>query len=149
MKRPRAGGGEQRRPESVLVVVYTRTGLALVLERLMPRGFWQSVTGTLQAGEAPGDAARRELHEETGIEAAPQAVGVMRTFEILPELRDRYPPGVHTNLEREYRVELPDRCPVRISKSEHSRAEWLPLAAAIDRVFSWTNKAALRSIARD
>ena len=138
--------GPARRPESVLVVVYTRTGLALILERLKPAGFWQSVTGTLLPGETPDAAARRELLEETGITAEPEPAGVMRTFEILPELRDRYPPGVRTNLEREYRVELPGECPVVIARDEHSAAEWLPIPAAIERVFSWTNKAALRAI---
>ncbi|MDX1569790.1 MAG: dihydroneopterin triphosphate diphosphatase [Xanthomonadales bacterium] len=135
-----------RRAESVLVVVYTRTGLALVLERVKPAGFWQSVTGTLHSEELPSAAARRELLEETGIDARPTAAGVMRTFEILPELRDRYPPSVSTNLEHEFRVELADRCPVKLSEREHTRLEWLPLGEAAERVFSWTNRAALRDI---
>ena len=62
--------GEQshKRPESVLVLVCTRAGEILLLERSRPRGFWQSVTGSLEWGETAADAAARELFEETGME---------------------------------------------------------------------------------
>ncbi|HUH00249.1 MAG TPA: NUDIX domain-containing protein, partial [Gammaproteobacteria bacterium] len=56
-----------KRPISVLVVVHTRSGEVLLLERIQPPGWWQSVTGSLEAGETPWDAAVRELHEETGM----------------------------------------------------------------------------------
>jgi len=58
-----------KRPESVLVVVYTRAGEVLMLRRTSPRGFWQSVTGSLEWGELPAHAAARELYEETGLRA--------------------------------------------------------------------------------
>jgi 8-oxo-dGTP pyrophosphatase MutT (NUDIX family) len=41
----------------------------LLLRRARGRvraGTWEAVHGTIDAGETPGDAARRELHEETG-----------------------------------------------------------------------------------
>ena len=56
-----------RRPESVLVVIYTVRFECLLLERVSPRGFWQSVTGTLHWRETPADAAAREVREETGL----------------------------------------------------------------------------------
>ena len=40
-----------KRPESVLVVIYTRSRECLLLERTQPSGFWQSVTGSLRWGE--------------------------------------------------------------------------------------------------
>jgi dATP pyrophosphohydrolase len=36
-----------RRPESVLIVIYTAAGEFLLLERRKPPGFWQSVTCSL------------------------------------------------------------------------------------------------------
>ena len=52
-----------------MVVVYTAAGETLLLKRLQPV-FWQSVTGSLEwPDETPEDAARREVYEETGIEA--------------------------------------------------------------------------------
>jgi dATP pyrophosphohydrolase len=51
-------------PRSVLVLVHTSDAV-LLLERLQPAGFWQSVTGSLEPGEDWEDAARRELEEET------------------------------------------------------------------------------------
>ena len=68
------GGGKPpswKRPESVLVVVYTAADEVLVLLRRQPPDFWQSVTGSLRWDEThPLDAARRELREETGLDAA-------------------------------------------------------------------------------
>ena len=58
---------QHKRPESVLVLVYTLAGEVLMLRRKYPRDFWQSVTGSLEWDEVPIDAAIRELQEETGL----------------------------------------------------------------------------------
>ena len=58
---------QYKRPESVLVVIYTISGEVLLLERRQPAGFWQSVTGSLAWDEAPREAAIREVSEETGL----------------------------------------------------------------------------------
>ena len=58
-----------KRPESVLVVIYTEHGDVLRLRRCDPLDFWQSVTGSLHAGETPLQAAVREVREETGLAA--------------------------------------------------------------------------------
>ena len=54
----------------MLVVVYTAGRDVLLLQRREPPDFWQSVTGSLEPGESAIDAARRELLEETGIDAS-------------------------------------------------------------------------------
>ena len=66
MKAESAGGSKEfKRPESVLVLVDTLDGEVLMLNRVRPLGFWQSVTGSLKRGESPRGAAERELFEET------------------------------------------------------------------------------------
>ena len=136
-----------KRPESVLVVVHTPDLHCLMLERVEPRGFWQSVTGSLRWDEAAADAAAREIREETGLEAA----GLIdareeRRFQIAPEWRHRYAADVKENLEHWFYLELPGVCDITLNTTEHCRHEWLELEAAIERASSWTNREALEKL---
>jgi len=136
-----------KRPESVLVVIYTRSRECLLLERTQPRGFWQSVTGSLRWDETPAECAARELHEETGLHAD----GLFdarreRVFPIFPEFRHRYAPGVDNNLEHLWYLELAAIEPVRIDSREHVAHAWLPIDEAIARASSWTNREALENL---
>ena len=138
-----------RRPISVLVVVHTDEDV-LLLRRTSPFDFWQSVTGSLQEGESHADAARRELAEETGLtdEGELCYTGVSRQFAIDPRWRDRFGPGVVENVEFEWRYRLPVAAGIRLNADEHSAFEWLPIDAAIDRAWSWTNRDALNRLRR-
>ena len=137
-----------RRPESVLVVIFTDGGDVLLLKRSQPFEFWQSVTGSLRSGESHAAAARRELQEETGLtdEGTLIFTGISRQFAIDPRWRDRFPPGTVENVEYEYQYCLADRLSVSLSDDEHSECEWLPVDEAADRVWSWTNKEALQQL---
>ena len=133
-----------KRPESVLIVVHTPALDCLLLERVEPRGFWQSVTGTLHPAETSAECAARELAEETGL--APDGLRdarVQRSFPILPAWRARYAPGVDFNVEHRWYLELPEARAVRIEPTEHVAYLWLPVHAAIEKVASWTNREAL------
>jgi len=136
-----------KRPESVLVVIYTRSRECLLLERTEPRGYWQSVTGSLRWGETAAECAAREVREETGL-ATEGLVDARRerVFPILPGFSHRYAPGVDTNLEHLWYLERPAIEPVRLTQSEHVAFEWLPIDAAIARVASWTNREALENL---
>jgi len=136
-----------KRPESVLVVIYTRSRECLLLERTEPRGYWQSVTGSLRWDETPAKCAAREVREETGLAAdALFDARRERVFPIFPEFRYRYEPGVENNLEHLWYLELPAIEPVRIEPREHVGYEWLPIDEAIARVSSWTNREALERL---
>lgn len=134
-----------KRPESVLVVVHTPALECLLLERAVPRGFWQSVTGSLRWGETAAECAAREVREETGLEPANlRDAQTQRSFPILPEWRARYAPDVTENVEHWWYLEVPRAQPVVLS--EHVAAEWLPVHAAIERASSWTNREALQCL---
>lgn len=135
-----------KRPESVLVVVYTDRQV-LLLERRVPEGFWQSVTGSLLAGETPADCARRELAEETGFAADGLVdLGLTQRFPILPEWRHRYAPHVTENVEHAFAMRLPDCANPRLNPAEHRSFRWLGIADAIADASSWTNRDAIRTL---
>jgi dATP pyrophosphohydrolase len=136
-----------RRPESVLIVVYTEGGEFLLLERRRPVGFWQSVTGSLEWGEFADDAARREVVEETGI-----TQGVLvnlqwtQVYDILPSFGKVYAPGITQNLEHSFSLRLTQRVPVTLSESEHVRFRWASGAEAAETVSSSTNRAVIEEL---
>ena len=135
-------------PVSVLVIVHTAGGEVLLLERAARAGFWQSVTGSLdRIDELAAVAARREVLEETGIEARLQDFrrwSLTYTFEIFAQWRDRFVPGTTHNTEHVFSLELPARAPVSLAPLEHSACEWLPWEAAAAKCFSWSNRDAIR-----
>jgi dATP pyrophosphohydrolase len=130
-----------------LIVIHTDDKEFLLLERRRPPGFWQSVTGSLEWGELPNLAARREVIEETGIR---QGVLVnlqwTQVYEILPAFGKVYAPGVTRNLEHAFSLRLPDRVPVALSESEHVQYRWLSDEEALATVSSTTNRAVIREL---
>lgn len=134
-----------KRPESVLVVVATQAGEVLMLRRTHPADFWQSVTGSLRAGESPRLAALRELYEETRLRAGSALVDLHHavSFPILPAWRSRYAPTAHFNREHWLALWLAGRRLVRLNSREHAAARWLPWSRAAELASSWTNRAAI------
>lgn len=140
-----SGGSDPgyKRPESVLVVVYTHAGEVLLLRRHTPADYWQSVTGSLEWGETPAAAARRELHEETGLEAAVIDCQKTTTFPIHPAWRRRYAPGTAANREHVFRIAYAKRPLVSLNRDEHGAFCWLPRRAAAELAGSWSNRDAI------
>ena len=134
-----------KRPESVLVVIYTDQGEVLMLNRTHPRGFWQSVTGSLKWGETPRQAAERELLEETGLYHHGRLQDAQHTerFTILPAWRGRFAPSVHYNREHLFYFRLPNRRLIRLNPREHGELRWLEASQAARKASSWTNRKAI------
>ena len=137
-----------KRPESVLVVIFTDAGEVLLLRRREPADFWQSVTGSLEWGEQADAAAQRELQEETGLggEYRPLPTGHVERFPIHPAWRHRYATEVSENVEYCYQLRLPHAMPIRLNPAEHQAFAWLPRAEALRRASSWTNRAAIERL---
>ena len=132
-----------KRPESVLVVVYTRTGKVLLLKRADDPDFWQSVTGSLLWEETePRQAAARELREETGLEAAEDLRNLQLTYRypILPKWRPRYAPEVRENTEHAFALELPAEILITVNPAEHAGHGWFTMDEAAGKAASWTNR---------
>jgi dATP pyrophosphohydrolase len=143
--------GNRKRPESVLVIVYTPDQKTLLLRRA-GNPFWQSVTGSLLWDEEhPETAARREVEEETGIVSTSgwHDWRIARSFMILPDYRYRYGPGITHNREHVFSLELPEIRDVQLNPREHTAGEWIAMDDALQRLWSWTNRTALTQLMRE
>ncbi len=134
-----------KRPESILVVVYTIEPRVLLLRRRQPVNFWQSVTGSLEWDETPKQAAHREIKEETGLSSQ----GLMdchqsHTFQIFPRWRPLYAPGVTENLEHVFRLCMDNHADIMLDPAEHEAYEWLSKHDALQWVSSYTNRDAIQ-----
>lgn len=134
-------------PESVLVVVHTPRLDVLVLERT-GTGFWQSVTGSREPDDPDLAAtARRELREETGLVIGTLADWrLVNRYEIWAQWRSRYAPDVTHNVEHVFGFTVPERTVATLDPAEHVAQLWLPWQDAMDRVFSPTNREAIRQL---
>lgn len=134
-------------PRSVLVVIHTAALEVLLIERADHAGFWQSVTGSVDRDdERLDETARREVLEETGIDAFQHRLvdwEYTNEYEIYPQWRWRYAPGVTRNTEHVFGLEVPGRVAVTLAPREHTAFVWLPWREAAARCFSPSNGAAI------
>ena len=144
-------------PVSTLVVIYTPELDVLLIERADHPGFWQSVTGAKDSPrESYAATARREVKEETGIEIGSAAVPasalrdwhLANVYDIYPQWRHRYAPGVTRNTERVFGLVVPAGTPVKLAPREHLRWQWLPWHEAAGACFSSSNAEAILQLPR-
>ena len=119
------------------------------MERADKKGFWQSVTGSVEGEESLLQTANREVLEETGLDATKfdlQDWQASNIYEIYPHWRHRYAPGVVENTEHLFGLTLPSMVSIKLAPDEHVRYEWVDWREAATRVFSWTNVDALKRL---
>lgn len=113
---------------SVAVLREGAQGLeALVLERIPEKGDFSSlVTGRIEAGERPIEAARRELWEETGLGQDVTPLDYVHAF----GMGD----GPQFVREHAFTTRAPADAAIRIDPTEHRAHRWLPIERAIEEV---------------
>ncbi|MEK6299521.1 MAG: dihydroneopterin triphosphate diphosphatase [Acidobacteriota bacterium] len=152
-----AKGGDtipHKQPRSVQVVIFAETKRGrefLLLRRLESHGgFWQPVTGSLEGAETHVDAAVREVREETGINADFEHVidlQLVNTFEIAPQWRAKYAPGVTHNEEVCFALRIKKQ-EVRIDPKEHDSWAWVDSSGALEMLYWESSKRALAGLVK-
>ncbi len=134
---------------TVSVVPVAQDGRVLLLRRSEARGgFWQQVTGRIEAGESPAEAARRELLEETGADVPVEALGYTHAFALDPSLNRVRPGELALVEETAFAARLPAGFAPALS-DEHAEHAWVTPDEAIARLrFSGLRKAVRLAAAR-
>lgn len=138
-------------PVSVLVVIHTPDLQVLLMERADHPGYWQSVTGSQNPGETLRETAIREVAEETGLDATQFELTdwhKQNVYEIYPQWRHRYAPGITHNTEHVFGLKLPRPLPINLAEREHLNYAWHPYREAADKCFSPSNAEAILMLAK-
>lgn len=134
-----------KRPESVLVVLYSAASNVLLLQRDDDADFWQSVTGTIEKGESAIQTAYREVAEETGLTLSfPFDIADCRhvnQYRIRRQWLHRYPVGTEYNNEHVFCACISEQSPLTLT--EHLSYEWLSKAEALKKAWSVSNRHAI------
>ena len=134
-----------RQTVSVFATRETTGGAQLLLLRRTPErgGFWQPVTGKVEPGEPPEQAALRELREETGASLTVQALDYVHAF----GFGDALPPLVLE--ESAWHARWPQAAPPVALSVEHDLMEWVTLPVALERLpFAGLREGARRAFQR-
>ena len=132
----------------IKVLVHDGTRVLLLHRRPERGNFWQPITGSIESGELPFDAAQRELHEETGNGAIPVTMNLMQSFMIESQfLAARYPVPIIAS-EVAYTARLDSQLPIRMDPEEHDEWGWFTFAEAYERIKWSDDREALEQLER-
>jgi dihydroneopterin triphosphate diphosphatase len=119
------------------VLIHVRRGEQFLVAHRTDHGYWHTIAGGVEPGEAFHAAAVRELWEETGLEAAKlQPLGEF-AYTREPWEGD---PGRRVHVEA-FLVDVPPSSEPELNE-EHDEYRWLPREAAAELLL-WPEPAAL------
>ena len=106
--------------------------------------------------EAPVETCVREVGEETGLAIGSPELPMSalvdwhqaNAYDIYPQWRHRYAPGVTRNTEHVFGLRVARDVAVRVAPREHLRFAWLDWRAAADRCASPSNAEAILQLPR-
>lgn len=111
-------------------------------------GFWQPVTGMIEPGESPADAASRETLEETGVTGPLVDLEFLRAFRLAPRFTRSQDPYPWINEEAAFAIQTDGKSTVTLSPDEHDEYLWLNPSEARERLKWNGNKRALDRLLR-
>jgi len=117
----------------VIICRQTPTLEILCLHRVSQQGgFWQPVTGKVEAGEAPRAAALREVQEETGLRGTLQDLDYIHDFMLDPALFSppKWPLPCFVQ-EHGYMLEVASDSEVVLDPGSHQAHRWLSVQEAV------------------
>jgi 8-oxo-dGTP pyrophosphatase MutT (NUDIX family) len=142
-KSPNLRRNKMKTNNQVEVIVYrvdARENLQVLILKRNPQkgGFWQPITGNVNADESFEEAALRELLEETGISQPKKLVNTDYSFSFFDDGRDQY--------EEIFGAEVGMDTPIRLSE-EHSELAWVSPEDAIANYLKYPgNKEGIRRL---
>jgi len=124
--------------EMDVVKVVIHDGERVLLFRRTPAAgdFWQPVTGRVEEGESHVQAARRELVEETGIDAPVEALEVTQSFMIDPAFSGSETPVFAD--EEAFMARFARDATPRLDAGEHVEARWFTFPEAYE-IIRWSD----------
>lgn len=130
-----------RQPIQVLVYVARVANSKreyLLLRRVPSRGgFWQGITGGVEAGEEVLNAARRELVEETGLVPIEiQMADYSYSYPVGDRWRHLYADDVNEITERVFAAVVDGQQSPVIDPREHDQWQWCGINAALE-LLTW------------
>lgn len=135
----------QARRKKVQVWIYTvgpkgSIDVLLLLTRPDRGGFWQPVTGGVESGESPAEAAAREAREETGLKFQTAPFSLERNFSFEKN-------GIFFR-EYGFAAEVKKKTDPTLDPKEHTRFEWVDSSLAFRMLHHKSNVEMLEALLR-